>query len=147
MDGGGASVVTGVQIGLASATYSVSSSTKIVAKVPYGGVGIAGSVVVTTSAGTATSNQKFTVQSSAAPTISSFSPTSGAAGTTVTVTGTHFTGMTKVALGDATCVFTLASDTSLRFTVPSSLGAGSYAIALTNTVGTTTSSTKFAVTS
>jgi len=146
MDGGGASVVTGVQIGLASATYSVSSSSKIVASVPYGGVGIAGSVVVNTSAGTATSNQKFTVQSSAAPTISSFSPTSGAAGTAVTVTGTHFTGMTKVTLGDTTCLFTLASDSSLSFTVPSSLGAGSYAIALTNTVGTTTSSTKFAVT-
>jgi hypothetical protein len=60
----------------------------------------------------------------ARPTISGFSPTSGMAGTTVTVTGSRFTGATAVQLGGVSTSYTVLSDTSLTFVVPAGVPSG-----------------------
>ncbi|MBF0552231.1 MAG: IPT/TIG domain-containing protein, partial [Deltaproteobacteria bacterium] len=50
-----------------------------------------------------------------APTIISFAPTSGGIGTTVTITGTNFTGATGVSFGGAAVrSFTVDSATQIR---------------------------------
>src|SRR5207247_1142308 len=72
------------------ATFSVVSGTQISTSVPAGAA--SGRIRVVTSAGTGTSVASLTVLSTAPPAISSFSPTSGVVGTTVTITGTNFTG-------------------------------------------------------
>ncbi|WP_460584070.1 ferritin-like domain-containing protein, partial [Hymenobacter arcticus] len=60
----------------------------------------------------------------ARPTITSFTPTSGMAGTTVTVTGSRFTGATAVQLGGVSTSYTVLSDTSLTFVVPTGISSG-----------------------
>ena len=80
-----------------------------------------------------------------APAITSFTPTSGPVGTTVTVTGTDFTGATGATLnGVAVTNFMVMGATSVMFDVPT--GATSGPIAVTTPGGTATSSTSFTVT-
>jgi PKD repeat protein len=73
-----------------------------------------------TSIGTA---QSITVGSPAAPAVSGLSPKSGpaAGGTSVTVTGTGFTGATAVRFGSASASFTVNSDTSITATSPAGI--------------------------
>ena len=79
-------------------------------------------------------------------TLTSFSPTSGAVGTTVTLTGTGFTGATAVIFaGTPATSFSVASATQITATVPS--GAASGAISVTTPGGTASSSGSFVVTS
>jgi len=52
------------------------------------------------------------------PTLTSFTPGSGAPGTTVTLTGTNFTGATTVRLGGVAVPFTVVSSTTITFVVP-----------------------------
>src|SRR5690242_9307425 len=55
----------------------------------------------------------------AAPSITSFTPTRAALGSIVAITGSGFTGATSVKFGGvAATKFTLASDTSIKATVP-----------------------------
>ena len=80
-----------------------------------------------------------------APVIANFTPTSGPVGTSVSVTGSGFTGATSVTLnGQAVASFTVSSDTSLTLTVPS--GATSGPIGVTTPAGTATSTNSFTVT-
>jgi hypothetical protein len=79
----------------------------------------------------------------AAPTISSFAPTSGPIGTKVVVKGTGFTGATLVTVDSVTAAFTLNSATQITATVPAT---ASGAIAVKTAGGTGTSSTAFTVT-
>src|SRR5207247_8012070 len=75
---------------------------QITATVPNGAT--SGPIQVSTPGGTATSASSFTVTTPPAPpSISSFSPTSGPVGTSVTITGTNFTGATAVQIGRASC--------------------------------------------
>jgi len=79
------------------------------------------------------------------PTITSFTPSSGPIGTTVTFTGTNFTGTTAVSFnGTAASSFTVNSATSLTATVP--LNATSGTISITNGSGTATSASSYTVT-
>ena len=81
---------------------------------------------------------------SSAPTITSFTPTSGLAGTVVTLTGTNFTGATAVSFnGIAASSFT-ATATQITVTVPA--GATSGTISVTTPGGTGTSAGSFSVT-
>src|SRR5205807_2252651 len=77
----------------ASATFMVNSATSIQATVPTGAT--TGTISVTTPGGTAISAGSFTLINP--PTITSFTPASGPVGTSVTISGTNFTGATLVA--------------------------------------------------
>ncbi len=80
----------------------------------------------------------------AAPTITSFTPTSGGIGTSVKVTGTTLTGATAVTFnGAAATTFTVNSATQITVTVPA--GATTGKIAVTTPGGTATSSSSFTV--
>src|SRR5205807_9038380 len=79
------------------------------------------------------------------PSITSFTPVSGPAGASVTLTGTGFTGATGVSFnGTAATTFTVNSDTQISATVPT--GATTGKITVTNSVGAGTSATNFTVT-
>jgi hypothetical protein len=81
----------------------------------------------------------------APPTITSFTPTSGLANTSVTITGTNFTGATAVRFnGTAATSFTVNSATQVSATVPT--GATTGHISVTTPSGTGTSTTNFTVT-
>nr|NIR47425.1 DNRLRE domain-containing protein [candidate division KSB1 bacterium]NIR69995.1 DNRLRE domain-containing protein [candidate division KSB1 bacterium]NIS23018.1 DNRLRE domain-containing protein [candidate division KSB1 bacterium]NIT69876.1 DNRLRE domain-containing protein [candidate division KSB1 bacterium]NIU23525.1 DNRLRE domain-containing protein [candidate division KSB1 bacterium] len=80
------------------------------------------------------------------PTITSFTPTLGPAGTEVTLTGSNFTGTIQVSFnGTLSSSFSLDSDTQLRATVPSGTSTGP--ITVQNAAGAGTSSSDFNVTS
>jgi YVTN family beta-propeller protein len=113
---------------------------QILATVPSGAT--TGRVAVTTPGGTATSSTDFTVISP--PTITSFTPQSGPVGTSVTITGTNFTGATTVKIGNSGAVFTVNSSTSITATVPKSAKTGP--ISVTTPAGTATSASNFTVT-
>jgi hypothetical protein len=83
-------------------------------------------------------------QPPAAPTIGSFSPSSGAVGTTVTLTGTGFTGASSVTFSGTASSFAVNSDTQITATVPT--GATSGPLAVTTAGGTATSASSFTVT-
>ena len=79
-----------------------------------------------------------------APTINSFSPTSGAIGTAVTLTGSALTGASKVTFNGVSASFAVDSDSKITTSVPS--GATSGKIAVVTPAGTTTSASSFTVT-
>jgi PKD repeat protein len=78
------------------------------------------------------------------PTIRSFDPTSGPGGTSVTITGTDFTGATNVAFNGTPAGFTIQSATSIIASVPG--GATSGPLTVTTASGTGTSASSFTVT-
>ena len=83
---------------------------------------------------------------SALPGITGFSPTSGPVGTSVTLTGTGFTGATTVNFGGtAATSYSLVGDTQIATTVPA--GATSGTISVITPAGTATSADTFTVTS
>ncbi len=80
-----------------------------------------------------------------APEITSFSPTSGPVGTSVSINGNHFNGATEVKFNTTTATnFTVNSNTKITAKVPS--GATTGPIRVTTDDGTGTSSTDFTVT-
>jgi hypothetical protein len=82
----------------------------------------------------------------AAPTISSFTPTSGPIGTSVTITGTGFQDasvVNDVEFNNTNATFTVNSDTQITATVP--MGATDGPIEVTDSEGTATSASNFSV--
>jgi chitodextrinase len=98
-------------------TYTVVSPTQITARVP-GGTPPNGRWRVGSPNGTAVYQPKFTATSTP-PTITSVSPMSGPAGSTVTLTGTNFTGADLVSFYDYPTSYTVVSATQIRASVPS----------------------------
>ncbi|GAA4032866.1 hypothetical protein GCM10022409_16440 [Hymenobacter glaciei] len=132
-------------------TTTFVSATQLTAAVPASAVATVGTYNVTVAnpsanQGGTSAAATFTV-TTPAPTIASFTPTSGLANGTVTVTvmGTDFTGATAVTLnGVAITGFTVVNATTITFTVPA--GATSGTIAVTTPAGTATSTASFIVT-
>jgi subtilase family serine protease len=139
--GTGLSKASAVHFGSAKATFTVVSSTQIEATVPNGAP--AAAITVTTPAATATSKGLFK------PTLSvaSFTPTSGAVGKVVTITGVGFTKTSTVSFnGTAATSVTYVSSTKLKATVPSGATTGSISVTNTATpVGTVSSLAHFVV--
>src|SRR6202020_1658224 len=101
---------------VAATSFTVVSSTQITAVSPAQAAATH-AIAVTTPAGTSANVKadQFTY-TSALPTVTSISPTSGptSGGTTVTITGTGFTGATKVVFGGvAATSFRVGSPTEL----------------------------------
>jgi uncharacterized repeat protein (TIGR03803 family) len=136
--GQGFTSTTTVSFNGTAATPTVKSGAYLMAVVPNGAT--TGFVRVTTSSGTLTSNKKFRVT----PQITGFSPTSGAVGTVVTITGVSLKQSTNVTFGGVKATtFTVDSDTLATATVPT--GAVTGKIALTTPGGTAVSSRSFTV--
>jgi uncharacterized repeat protein (TIGR03803 family) len=132
--GQGLTGTTSVKFGTGSATFNVVSDTYMTAVVPASGT--TGTVTVTTPGGTLKSKQVFKVT----PVIKSFSPTSGTVGTQVTITGTGFTGASKVTFGGVKATtYTVDSGTQITAIVPA--GAVTGKIAVTTTGGTASKGT------
>jgi subtilisin-like proprotein convertase family protein len=130
--------------GVASTSVVVNSPTQITATVPTGAV--TGPISVTVPTGTAASSTNFTVVVPP-PTITSFTPTSGAAGTTVTIVGTDLTGPTNVSFGGVNATsFTPVSATQVNAVVPGApTPASGGPITITTPGGTATSASSFTV--
>jgi phosphatidylinositol-3-phosphatase len=111
--------------------------------VPFGGTAAASALLgAAQSFGVANMSVSTTL---IAPTISSFSPTSGAVATPVVINGTNFTGATVVKFNLTTQpTFTVNSAVKISTTVPT--GAITGAIHVTTPGGTATSSTTFTAT-
>jgi len=120
------------------ARFSPASDTYVASSVPTGAT--SGLVTAATPAGTLKSTQRFRVT----PVISSFAPSSGVAGTSVTIQGNSFTGATKVAFGGVLAtVFSVDSYTQMTVTVPA--GAVTGKIQVGTAGGTASSPTAFTV--
>jgi hypothetical protein len=117
--------------GIPASSFTIVSPTTIVAVVAAGSTG---DVSVTTPGGTATLSG-FTY--APAPTITSFNPLSGGAGTVVNITGTNFSGATQVRFGSAPASsFTVTSPTTTSAVV----GAGATGNVFVTTPGGTANS-------
>jgi hypothetical protein len=78
------------------------------------------------------------------PKITSFTPTSGRAGTVVTIQGSNLLGVTSVTFNGVTATtFTVNSSSTITVTVPT--GARTGVIAVTSPLGTAKSAKKFTV--
>lgn len=131
--------VSSVAFNGTGANFTVNSSTEIVTQVPVNAT--TGPLSVTTATGTATSSTSFTVIPNNQPTITSFSPTSGAAGTTVILSGTNLTGATSVEFNGTKAQFSIVSDTNVITQVPANATTGP--IRVTTPSGTATTSSSF----
>lgn len=129
-----------------SATVTSATSTQIVTSLPA--TATTGTIAVTTPSGSATSSTSFTVVASSTPTLSGFSPTSGVAGTSVTVSGTNFdttANRNRLLFNAVPAVISTASATSLSTSVPASATSGKVSVSTIN--GSATSTTDFVVAS
>jgi hypothetical protein len=150
--GGGTSVtITGtgftgasaVHFGGSSATtFTVNSDTSITTSSPAEGAGTVDVTVITIGGTSATSGaDQFTYV--AAPTVTNISPNTGptGGGTSVTITGTGFTGASAVNFGSSTATtFTINDDTSITASSPAE-GAGTVDVTVTSPGGTSATGT------
>jgi hypothetical protein len=83
------------------------------------------------------------VENPLAPAITSFSPTSGKPGTSVTVTGARFTGATSLTFAGTPANLSVTSDTAIQTTVPPDADSGP--VSVTTSMGTGRSNNDFLV--
>ena len=129
------------------ATVSAATSTQLTVVVPTGAT--SGNISLTVNSSSTTSQDQFTVTaaSSATVTVGGFSPSSGAVGTSITITGTNFSSTpanNTVTFNGILATVTAATTTQLTVTVP--LGASTGKIAVTVNSATATSAENFTVT-
>ncbi|WP_306602271.1 IPT/TIG domain-containing protein [Geothrix sp. 21YS21S-2] len=145
LTGTGFSGATQVTFGNAVASsFIVIDSNTIKANVKAGSA--TGVITVATNGLTCSSSSNFTFVPDAVnkPAVTGIAPQKAAVGETVTLTGTGFTGVTKVTVGGADAPdFTVASDTTLTVKVPAAAAAGF--ISVTNALGSDSSPSLFTV--
>lgn len=96
-------------------------------------------VTATTADGAATTTAQL-VAATNVPTLSGFTPTSGKVGSSVTITGSGFTGASRVTFNGAATPFAVTSDTGITATVPAAASTGKIAVTVSGvTVKSTTS--------
>jgi len=142
INGSGFVGVPVVRFGTMPTSPTSVSLTALVARVPEGAT--TGFVTVTTSEGFGNSSARFTIIQT--PTLASFSPRGGVAGTPVVLTGTSLTGNSSVQFNGITAEVSSPNasvTTSLRAVVP--LGATTGRITIANEAGTVTSASDFHV--
>ena len=134
---------TSVKFGtVAASSFFVASDTQITATAPAE-TAVPANVTVTAVGGTSASNVYFYYIP--APTLTSVAPSQGPAsgGTTVVLTGSHFTGATSVKFGTvAASSFSVTSDTQITATAPAE-AAGSVNVTVTTAGGISNTFTYF----
>jgi len=130
-----------VTFGTGSTAATATDDNTIHVNVPAGAT--TGTITVANHWGeTGTGTTVFTVIKQ--PHITTFSPGGGPVGTTVTISGQHFTGVNDVEFhGTPATTFTVVNDGKITAKVPS--GATSGTISVTNAAGTDTSAASFVV--
>ena len=93
---------------------------------------------------TSTSTPAPSPSATPAPSLTGYTPATGAAGTSVTLTGTGFLSATGVSFNGTAAPFTIVSDTQITTAVP--IGASTGKVSVTNPAGTATSASNFTVT-
>ncbi|MCB0494315.1 MAG: IPT/TIG domain-containing protein [Cyclobacteriaceae bacterium] len=129
----------------ASATVTAATTTSVTALVPSGAT--TGVITLRVGCYTGASATSFTVGAASLPTITSFSPTSGSIGSSVTITGTNFNttpANNTVQFNGITAVVTASTATSITTVVPA--GATTGKITVTVASNTATSATDFTIT-
>jgi hypothetical protein len=135
-----------VNFGSFTTSAYVSSSNTLVVNVPSGIPAGALKISVVIGGQTITAPGSFTVTT---PTITSFSPTTGVAGSQVTITGTGFNSAyygTSVSFGTINAGIVSITTTSITVTVPSNTGNGAMKIIVNSAGQTVTSTNNFTVT-
>jgi hypothetical protein len=126
-----------------AAGFTIDSDTQIKATVPASAT--TGKIGVTNADGTVQSAANFIMMTP--PTISSFTPTIGAEGTEVTITGSSFTGTTSIRFnGNEAASILIDSESQIRGRVPIGATFGTGKIVVTNAAGSTMSSNDFTIT-
>jgi hypothetical protein len=122
-----------------SATIQTDTDSQIQVTVPSGGIN--GNIVVTTAGGTASTPSIFSYPA----TVTGFSPSTTAQGSSITITGTNLLGATSVVFtGTATSVSpTVIDNNTIQVTVPA--GATSGTVTVTTGAGAFVSSTSLTV--
>jgi hypothetical protein len=128
---------TAVKFNGMSATFTVDSAIQITATVPAGATD--GPISVVTPRGTAASAASFHI----GPSVTSFTPASGAVGTVVTVNGTNLGSATTVTFGGVSAAPTSISETQVKAVVPVDAKTGK--IGVTTPAGTGLSAGTFKV--
>jgi IPT/TIG domain/G8 domain len=134
--------VSSVTFGGVAATFVSNSSTSITATAPVQGSGMV-DVIVTTPTGSSAvvAGDEFTYSAASSPTVTGLSLTSGstAGGTVVTISGTHFTGVTGVSFGTVPAAFTFLTDGILVATAPAQ-ASGTIDVTVITAAGTSATS-------
>jgi hypothetical protein len=119
---------TAVRFGSTTASFVIESNTRIRVTVPAGTVGTTVAVKVTNI--TVDSNTNITyAYAIPTSTITSVSPNSGFAGDTITITGTNFSSVTSVRIGNNVAgSLSIKSDTSMTVTVPSGISGSTVSV-------------------
>lgn len=125
-----------------AATVSAATATQLTVTVPT--VATTGKIAVTVNNKTATSDDDFTVTTTSvgAPAITSFTPSSGTTGTTITITGTDFSATAAsntVAFNGTAATVSAASSTQLIVTVPTGATTGKISVNVDGNTATSTS--------
>ena len=115
--------------------FTVVNNTTITVPIPFGAT--TGYVTVTNAVGSATSPLTLMVVT---PVISSFTPTSGRAGTVVTLSGYNMVGVTALKVGTTNLPFTSVSATQLTTTIPAGATSGRFEVTAAYGIGRSTTS-------
>ena len=141
--GSGFSGATAVSFNGTGATFTVLSDSLISTSVPAGAT--TGTIVVTAPGGSAISSL-FSVVAPGAPIITSISPSAGAPGAVVIITGANLDGVTAVSFNGTYAIFTVnGAGTQITATIPT--GANSGPITVDTPQGNATSLIDFTNTS
>jgi len=123
-----------------TAAVTSASTFQLQVTVPAGAT--TGTISVTSPNGTASSTSNFTVTAgSGIPSITSFSPTSGAAGTAVNVTGVNFDptlSNNKLRMNVSQAVISSATTTTIATAVPTATGSGHFTVITPGGAGVST---------
>ena len=145
-NGGNGVIITGtnftgvasVKFGTTSSVFTVNSTTQITATAPAGSAGTTVDITVTTAAGTSVAGTG-TKYSYGGPVITQIAPAGGSANgnTTVSITGTGFTGVTAVKFGNiAAKTYTVISPTSITAVSPAGANGTIVDVTVTTPAGT-----------
>jgi hypothetical protein len=147
LDGGTQVTITGTSLaaagqvlfgGTPATSFTVISATSVTATAPPGAAGVVDITVATPAGISSTAAADHYTYAAIAPVVTGVSPNTDttAGGSSITITGSGFTGATAVKFGGvATTAFTVNSDTSITVTDPVQ-APGTYDITVTTASGT-----------